>query len=405
MRYAGRTGPPCEDVDLEIPAGRTVALVGATGSGKTTLAALVARLYDPTEGRVLIDGADLREVDVASVRGAVAITGDDPFLFSTSVHDNIAYARPDATREQVVDAARRAQADEFIRRLPDGYDTRVGERGLTVSGGQRQRIAIARAILADPRILILDDATSSVDATTEREIKRALAEVMAGRTTFIIAHRLSTIALADEIVVLEDGRVAAHGTHEELLEQLAAVPRDRREGTARQRLPDAQAAWSRRWRGCDRHVIQRQRVAARLRRRLRGTQRPRHGACAASPRCSRPTAAASSRWCCRCHRHRRVAGAGAARGAARSTTASCRTTCTRWRSIVVAFVRRRADRLGRDRGADLPRRMGRPARARRPAPRDLRAPPAAAGQLLRAPPDRRADLAHDQRRRGARQRS
>ncbi len=218
MRYAGTTRPALHDIDLEVAAGRTVALVGTTGSGKTTLAALVARLYDPTEGRVLIDGADLRSIDVASLRRAVAITGDDPFLFSTTVARNIAYARPDATREEVREAARRAQADGFIERLPDGYDTRVGERGLTLSGGQRQRIAIARAIIADPRILILDDATSSVDATTEREIKRALAEVMAGRTTFIIAHRLSTIALADEIVVLEDGRIVAAGTHAELLQ-------------------------------------------------------------------------------------------------------------------------------------------------------------------------------------------
>jgi ATP-binding cassette subfamily B protein len=219
MRYADGMHAALEDVNLDLAAGRTIALVGATGSGKTTLVALVARLYDPSVGRVLIDGADLRDVDIASVRAAVAITGDDPFLFSTTVHDNIAYARPDATRAQVIEAARRAQAHEFIERLPDGYDTRVGERGLTVSGGQRQRIAIARAILADPRILVLDDATSSVDASTEREIKRALAEVMAGRTTFIIAHRLSTITLADEILVLEDGRVGAHGTHEELLER------------------------------------------------------------------------------------------------------------------------------------------------------------------------------------------
>ncbi len=217
MRYGTNATAALHDVDLEIAAGRTVALVGATGSGKTTLAALVARLYDPSSGRVLIDGADLRSVDVASVRAAVAVTGDDPFLFSTTVHANIAYARPEASRQQVVAAARRAQAHEFIERLPDGYDTRIGERGLSLSGGQRQRLAIARAFLADPRILILDDATSSVDATTEREIKRALAEVMAGRTTLIIAHRLSTIALADEIVVLEDGRVCAHGTHDELL--------------------------------------------------------------------------------------------------------------------------------------------------------------------------------------------
>jgi ATP-binding cassette subfamily B protein len=219
MRYAPGAPAALHDIDLDVPAGRTVALVGATGSGKTTLAALVARLYDPTDGRVLVDGADLRKVDVASVRGAVSITGDDPFLFSTTVADNIAYARPQATRAEIEDAARRAQAHEFIERLPNGYDTRVGERGLSVSGGQRQRIAIARAILADPRILILDDATSSVDATTERAIKLALAEVMAGRTTFIIAHRLSTIALAEEILVLEDGRVGDYGTHTELLER------------------------------------------------------------------------------------------------------------------------------------------------------------------------------------------
>jgi ATP-binding cassette subfamily B protein len=219
MRYAPGAPPALHDIDLDVPAGRTVALVGATGSGKTTLAALVARLYDPTDGRVLVDGADLRKVDVASVRAAVSITGDDPFLFSTTVADNIAYARPQATRAEIEDAARRAQAHEFIQRLPHGYDTRVGERGLSVSGGQRQRIAIARAILADPRILILDDATSSVDATTERAIKLALAEVMAGRTTFIIAHRLSTIALAEEILVLEDGRVGDYGTHTELLER------------------------------------------------------------------------------------------------------------------------------------------------------------------------------------------
>jgi ABC-type multidrug transport system fused ATPase/permease subunit len=218
LRYAGASVDALHDVDLDVPAGHTVALVGATGSGKTTLVSLIARLYDPTRGRILVDGVDIRDVDIASLRHSIAITGDDPFLFSTSVHANIAYARPDATRAEVELAAKRAQADEFIRRLPEGYDTLIGERGLTVSGGQRQRLAIARAILADPRILILDDATSSVDATTEREIKLALTEVMAGRTTFIIAHRLSTIARADEVVVLEHGRVAAQGTHEELLE-------------------------------------------------------------------------------------------------------------------------------------------------------------------------------------------
>jgi ATP-binding cassette subfamily B protein len=211
-------GPPAlSDVDLVVEAGTTVALVGGTGSGKSTLVQLLPRLYDPTRGRVLIDGADIREVDMASLRRQIAIVDDDPFLFSDTVHGNIAYARPDATRAEVERAAERAQAAGFIAELPEGYDTRVGERGLTLSGGQRQRLAIARAFLADPRILILDDATSSVDASTEQAIKAALREVMAGRTTFIIAHRLSTIALADDIVVLEHGRVAARGTHRELL--------------------------------------------------------------------------------------------------------------------------------------------------------------------------------------------
>jgi ATP-binding cassette subfamily B protein len=218
VRYEGQEIPALHDVSLDVTAGRTIALVGATGSGKTTLAQLLARLYDPIGGHVLVDGADVREVDLRSLRSAIAIVDDSPFLFSASVRDNIAYARPDATLEEVKEAARRAQAHGFIEQLPDGYDTRVGERGLTLSGGQRQRVAIARAFLANPRILVLDDATSSVDASTEQEIKTALRQVMEGRTTFIIAHRLSTIALADEIVVLEDGELIAHGTHDELLE-------------------------------------------------------------------------------------------------------------------------------------------------------------------------------------------
>jgi ATP-binding cassette subfamily B protein len=172
-----------------------------------------------TEGSVLIDGVDVRSVDLASLRHEIAIVNDDPFLFSASVHENIAYARADASREEVEQAARAAQADDFIRALPDGYDTLVGERGLTLSGGQRQRISIARAILAQPRILILDDATSSVDASTEQQIKLALRDLMEGRTTFVIAHRLSTIALANDIVVLENGRIADRGTHEQLLER------------------------------------------------------------------------------------------------------------------------------------------------------------------------------------------
>ena len=203
---------------------------------------LLARLYDPTEGSVLIDGADVRDVDLAALRRSIAVVDDDPFLFSDTVANNIAYGRPEASREEVERAAERAQAAGFIAELPDGYDTRVGERGLTLSGGQRQRLAIARALLADPRILVLDDATSSVDASTEQAIKVALAEVMAERTTFVIAHRLSTIAMADDIIVLEHGEVAARGTHAELVEASPAVRRDRREGAAGPGVPQPQPA-------------------------------------------------------------------------------------------------------------------------------------------------------------------
>jgi ABC-type multidrug transport system fused ATPase/permease subunit len=216
LAYDGNE-PAIEAVDLDVPAGSTVALVGPTGSGKTSLVALLARLYDATRGSVSIDGADVREVDVASLRSEIAFVADDSFLFSASVADNIAYARSDATREQIERAARRAQADGFVRSLPDGYETMVGERGLTLSGGQRQRIAIARALLVDPRILILDDATSSVDARTEALIREGLTEAMAGRTTFVVAHRMSTISLADEVVVMDEGRVVDRGTHDELI--------------------------------------------------------------------------------------------------------------------------------------------------------------------------------------------
>jgi ATP-binding cassette subfamily B protein len=216
--YAGGR-PVLEDVDLAVPAGRTVALIGRTGSGKTTLAALVPRFYDASAGRVLVDGVDVRDLQRRSLRREIGVISQDPFLFSASIRDNIAFGMPDAPLEAVEAAARAAEAHEFIMELPQGYETVVGERGITLSGGQRQRIAIARALLIDPRILVLDDATASVDATTEARIRAGLREVMRERTTIIIAHRLSTIALADEIVVLEHGRIAARGTQTELLEE------------------------------------------------------------------------------------------------------------------------------------------------------------------------------------------
>jgi ATP-binding cassette, subfamily B, bacterial len=210
--------PVLEHLELDLDAGTTVALIGHTGSGKTTLSSLVPRFYDVDSGRVLVDGVDVRDVKLASLRREIGVIPQDPFLFSTTVRDNIAFGLPDLTDAEIERVARLAQAHEFVERLPQGYDTVIGERGITLSGGQRQRIAIARALAVDPRILILDDATASVDATTEARIRAGLQEVMSGRTTLIIAHRLSTIALADEIVVLDGGRVCARGTDDELLE-------------------------------------------------------------------------------------------------------------------------------------------------------------------------------------------
>jgi ATP-binding cassette subfamily B protein len=206
-----------DHLDLNVGKGETVAVVGGTGSGKSTLGRLAARFYDVTEGSVTIDGLDVRDMRLASLRDQVGIVPDEPFLFSLSIHDNIAYGRPSATREEVIDAAAAAGADEFVSDLPDGYETIVGERGYTLSGGQRQRIAIARALLVNPPILVLDDATSAVDVTVEQRIHESLRDRMRGRTTLIVAHRLSTISLADRVVLMEAGRVIADGTHESLL--------------------------------------------------------------------------------------------------------------------------------------------------------------------------------------------
>ena len=227
-------GPPVlEGVNLTIPAGTSVAIVGGTGSGKTTLAHLIPRFYDPGAGTVLLDGVDVRRLRLEDLRRAVSVAFEEPFLFSATIAENIAFGNPDASPEQIRLAARLAQAHDFIASLPDGYDTMVGERGLSLSGGQRQRIALARAVLRDPRVLILDDATSSVDAVTESHIREALRQVMEGRTTVIVAHRTSTLSLADRVVLLDRGRVVAEGTHQELL---AGVPRYR-EVLAEQEAP------------------------------------------------------------------------------------------------------------------------------------------------------------------------
>jgi ATP-binding cassette subfamily B protein len=210
-----------EDVSLTLEPGETVALVGRTGSGKSTLARLLLRFYDVDDGAITIDGTNVADVTLPSLRAQVGVVTDEPFLFSASVADNIAYGRPDASRDEVIAAAMAANAHGFISTLSDGYDTVVGERGYTLSGGQRQRIAIARALLVNPPILLLDDATSAIDVHVEQLIHEALETLLAERTTLVVAHRLSTIALADRVALLEDGRITATGTHAELL---ATVP-------------------------------------------------------------------------------------------------------------------------------------------------------------------------------------
>jgi ATP-binding cassette subfamily B protein len=219
FRYQGEKGDALHDIHLAVQPNQVVALVGLTGSGKTSLINLIPRFYDVSHGRVLVDGQDVREVDLKSLRDQIGIVLQTSLLFSASIRENIAYGRPQASLEQAIEAAKAAQAHDFILEMSNGYDTRVGERGVTLSGGQRQRIAIARAILMDPRILIMDDSTSSVDTQTEMLIQSALARLMQGRTTFVIAQRLSTVRMADLILVMEKGRIVQRGTHQNLLTQ------------------------------------------------------------------------------------------------------------------------------------------------------------------------------------------
>ncbi len=215
--YPETDAPVLSDINLEIEAGQTVALVGRSGAGKTTLTNLLTRFYDPTAGAVLLDGRDLRDIELPSFRRLLGIVEQDVFLFDGTIRENIAYARRDASEAEVYQAAEAAAAAEFIEKLPTGFDSWIGERGVKLSGGQRQRLAIARAILADPKLLILDEATSNLDSESERLIQNSLARLLQGRTAIVIAHRLSTIAGADKIVVLEDGRILETGTHQELL--------------------------------------------------------------------------------------------------------------------------------------------------------------------------------------------
>ena len=217
----GDEPPVLDGFTLHVEAGRSVALAGPTGSGKSTIAALLVRFYDPQEGRVMLDGIDLRDVSLRDVRRNVALVSDETYLFSDTIRANIAFGRPDATDEEIEAAARAAGAHDFVVETPDGYDTMLGERGYTLSGGQRQRLAIARAILADPAVLVLDDATSSVDASMEHEIRRAIRGVMRQRTTIVIAHRPATIALAEHVVLFDRGRVVDEGTHDELVARSA----------------------------------------------------------------------------------------------------------------------------------------------------------------------------------------
>ena len=225
FRYKSAQEPLYRDFSLRIAPGEKIALVGPTGAGKSTFVKLVQRLYDLESGRVLIDGQDITQVDQGSLRRAIAVVPQDPALFHRSIADNIAYARPGATQDEIELAARRARAHDFIARLPGGYRTLVGERGVKLSGGERQRVAIARAFLADAPILVLDEATSSLDVETERQVQAAMEELMVGRTTIVIAHRLSTIRGADRILVFDQGRIVEEGRHAELVSKGGAYAR------------------------------------------------------------------------------------------------------------------------------------------------------------------------------------
>jgi ATP-binding cassette subfamily B protein len=219
FRYFGGGEPVLKEVSFEALPGETIALLGATGSGKTTIINLLPRFYDPTEGRITIDGHDLRDVTIQSLRRQIGIVLQETTLFSGTIRENIAFGKPEAAQEEIEAAATAAQAHEFIDAFPEKYETHVGERGTTLSGGQKQRVAIARALLLDPRILILDDSTSSVDLTTEAALQKALDVLMKGRTSFVIAQRISTVRNADKIIVLDKGEVVAIGRHQELLEE------------------------------------------------------------------------------------------------------------------------------------------------------------------------------------------
>ncbi len=248
FRYSGARGETLHEVSFEAKPGEFVALVGPTGSGKSSVVSLIPRFYDPNHGAVQIDGTDIREFTLESVRREIGVVMQETFLFSMTIAENIAYGRTNATREQVIAAAQAAQAASFIERMPEGYDTVIGERGVTLSGGQKQRLAIARALLIDPRILILDDSTASVDSDTEHEIQKALRTLMENRTTIVIAQRLTTVRDADQILVFEDGRITQRGTHDELLTEVDGFYRElydlqmRDQEMAMQALADSQEA-------------------------------------------------------------------------------------------------------------------------------------------------------------------